>query len=113
METARREAQAVEEFKSTPEELMRLLSQRVRDLQAGMGTNHFNVTLEADATETTIFVSYASVLSQVQFSPASPAAATAIAAGTLWYEASEGQVVIHHDSLPESEERKLGVILHG
>ena len=112
-ESAKRDVEQVEEFIAGRElEHLRGLSQRVRSLLQGQGNSHFNVVLEPNETETIIRVSFASGLSSVQFSAASASTATAIAAGAIWAEASEGEITIHHDSDP-ADDRKLAVELRG
>jgi hypothetical protein len=93
-------------------EHLRKISNIVNDLQKGRGNNHFDVTLVANATQTTIVVDWANAQSLATFHARSASAAQAIAAGAVWTEVNKGEIVIHHDSQPATD-RQLGVVLIG
>ena len=112
-ETARHTVEELEEFfDSGNPELVRYLAQRVRALLRGKGNSHFNVTLDPDQTSTVVLTELADRFSQVQWSPQSASAAVGAATGSIWAEATDGVITIHHDNQPDTD-RQLAVVLQG
>lgn len=95
-----------------PEELQRRTIQAVNDLQKGKGNNHDLCILEPNATQTECFNINANIGGIAVLSAMSPSAATAVAAGVIWVEVVNNNVVIHHDSSPLTD-RKFGVVQYG
>jgi hypothetical protein len=108
----RRVEEIPEFFEGRDNELLRKIAQGVNDLQKGRGNNHFDVTLDPNSLTTIVIATDADTANVVQFSALSASAAVAIAAGVVWAESTFGQIIIHHDSQPDTD-RRLGVLLIG
>ena len=59
-----------------------------------------------------MIVEFADTLSVALLSPLSASAAQALAAGVIWCEPQNGQVVVHHDSDPATD-RRFGMVVVG
>ena len=91
-----------------PEDHLRELSNKVNGLLKGQTNNWYNVTLEADATETTIEVEYARTGAMAMC-----VATSANAAGlACWTVVGEGTITVHHPS-GIATDRTVGVLLVG
>lgn len=99
-------------FEGREEEHLRKLSLTVRDLLDGKSNNHADITLEADSEFTVIEHQRATIDTTIILSAKTPSAATAVAAGVVYYEVTVGKVTIFHDSQPDKD-RTFGAVYVG
>ena len=93
------------------EEQLRHLTQAVNGLQNGQGNNAICSTLKAGDISTTVPVAFAIPGIGAMISATTAAMATAIAAGVLWVEVKQGEIVIHSDAA--AADREICVVLVG
>lgn len=93
-------------------ESIRELANKLTNALKGQTNNYFLTELTPNETITVITVDFARVGSYANFSPTSPGAAVAIAAGVVWATVENGKITINHDSSAETG-RTLGVTLVG
>lgn len=94
------------------EEHARKIALVTEQILLGKTNNTREVTLDSNATSTLIEDSRISVDTVIQLSPKTQSAATAMAAGVIYYEANKAELTIHHDSQPD-EDRTFGAVLVG
>jgi len=99
------------QFWSNPDEGLRKVAQIVSQLQRGESNAARNVTLRTGETTTEVLISFAKLGMLVVFSAMNQAAATDIAAGTIWATVTDGKVTFTHGS--SSASRDIGFALHG
>jgi hypothetical protein len=99
-------------FAGTQEEHTRKVALITREILLGKTNNTLSVTLEANASVTTISNSRYSIDTVVNLSPESATAAVAFAAGVIWIESHKGEVIVHHDIQPDTD-RIFGAVFVG
>jgi len=93
-----------------PEEHTRKVALAVREILAGKTNNVGIVTLSANETTTVFEAERISFNSAIFLSPRSASAAGAT--NSIWFEAGNGSVTIHHDSSTATD-RTFGLVFVG
>jgi hypothetical protein len=99
-------------FEGSTEEHIRKVALIAREILAGKTNNSQAVTLQPDETETILTGSRYSFETVVNLSPRSASAAVAMAAGVIWIESHKGEIIVHHDSQPDTD-RTFGAVFVG
>ena len=99
-------------FSGTPEEHTRKVALITREILLGKTNNTLSITLDPGASATRIQNERYSVDTVVNLSPESATAAVAFAAGVIWVESHKGEVIVHHDSQPDTD-RIFGAVFVG
>lgn len=99
-------------FEGSPEEHTRKVALITREILEGKTNNTMEITLDANVTRTTLTNSRYSIDTIVNISARSISAAVAIAAGVIWFEAHKGEIIVHHDSQPDTD-RTFGAVFVG
>jgi hypothetical protein len=92
------------------EEHRRKIAQAVNDLQRGRTNNVFTATLTANATMTTVSVSFARVGDAAVLTPQSSSAAAS--AANVYTVVTNGTIEVHHDASAATD-RTFGIVLFG
>jgi hypothetical protein len=99
-------------FSGSQEEHTRKVALITREILVGKTNNTASITLSVDLTLTTLTGSRYSADTVVNLSPRSASAAVAMAAGVVWVETHKGEVIVHHDSQPDTD-RIFGAVFVG
>lgn len=100
-------------FEGGTEEHVRKVALVTREILAGKTNNTIvGLDLEANATETHIDKARISIDTVATMMPMTQSAATAMAAGVIYFTATKGRLTIHHDSTADTD-RTFGVVLVG